>query len=1759
MRKVMASIAILLLLLLSSLPLPSPEGGSEQANAEGQGLRALFDGFHATTGEDVWNMTPWSDVAVPEGFDLLSVLDYSDVGVLINNNSAESRAIGWAFIEARNISSERIFVFNGSNVPTSETINRAAFETHFEGPFRTMLAERGSSSEINFLVTTKGIPLRVSGGNDKASFDQELALIGGSHNASLGQNWWSTHTYGPLAGKSMERFTRSEYGFFLVTRLTGYDVETAIDLIERANQSLGSRGSYVLDLATNRNNSGYKFWNDDLYDANATLINDHNATVLFDETSTFLTNVSDVLGYASWGSNDGSWSQNHLPDSGFEAADSTTSTGRRSWEQNATQAAATEVFGWSWDNGTKRGGQGSMALAVKADCNASSGRDAGGLLGEYFDNQAGVTIPSGAMPTLIDRVPDMVQVEPGLDHNPSSNAYPGLDDRFKTNWGARFSALIDVPWAGNWTFYVNSDDGTELWINGESVVQNHGMHGMVEISGSVNLTEGFHDLWLEFYQGGGPHGLKLSWSTSNLSKTIIPTSALKVAGDWLPSPSSLEHRWAFEDGSGSTANDSHGTANLTLYGMNASNWRTCVDGGCLWFDGVDDYADVDVDDWDGNLTVSQWVWANTSAQPDYASVFAVSNNAGANASFQHASFNGEWRLHNNQTHTFGSIEEQRWMHLVTVYDGGEVRQYFDGVLVNTHQQPAGAINAVERFRLGVNRAGSVHFEGMIDEVMVWSSALEHWEVTALHRTILSTCQPFSASGNGVANLSQTFTLDPDQQGHAWLGLGYGQRIGAAHGAFNLMIEGLDPQGQVLSTNTSTPRTLTEAWATGVFRFRPDANATQLRVTVLVDVTSSSVDGSIHIDDVLLRTIRPSMGWVPGSIAETAVSTGGRSFAWGTSYGQSLVVDLLEDGVSGVKGYVYEPYLTAVGRPSVLFDAYASGYGFAEANAMANLQIGWMGVVVGDPKMAPYADRLHDLAIVAARVDENVTSGTSFTMELVLENHGMSAASGSLVVTDVQGSDLLKQEAVNLSEGNLPGSRTLHQLELAINRSGWVDVQVRYVADEGHPEADTSDNVVVVRFWANAPPTVEDVRCLGDAANRGDSIVCEVDVNDDLGVVGVDLEWSVQPETGNATAWVSTTLGSSDGLTWWTTLAVPTDPQTTPVGSLNLRATAKDASNATGHGQANSVLNITDAPGRWFGPHVQGLDAAGWTGSTTLTGTPQKGLSRVSASEVSVCVDDVDYDATRETPWLEVRNRANEPMASVNVSVRTVASPEGSLHCHGWFVELVPGLPMDDLDLVVLVEESERLRRRFRIGDEAPSVSLSVENLNGSSLESVLANGQERLRVHLLDVDDPAAGAYGDLRLTWPGLSTVVLPLQIPAGSNQAFVDLLSPLSALEDGQLRLEVSLTGAHAATAEATLEIPLRLNGPQVSNAVLCDVNGIAEELRFGQEVWLGASLQSTRPMAEVTAAIEQGGWKSVAPAWRPEDTSAQPNSACASSVPEDGAVWFRLRPDGAFVNGEAGVSLRATDLDGRWSRTVLSLNLRHAPPVLGEPVINATGLAGDPVVLEVPVEDLDGLLEVTCRLLVRGPEGDVVHDDVARLLAESEQRGEVRATWLVGSNANGTHVQELSCVDLDGGSSSLQSNITLVPPLGTTDGQGGGDENEAPEGANVSPMVVVAALLPFAAVLALLSMWQLRRQRRDEVDEGPSFDERLVDSLWEASGLEGSPSPVESSPQLARPDGWTAAQYQAWLEGPIPEGWGDEQWRAFIEEQGPLNVLD
>ena len=1745
-----SSIAFVALLLLSLLPC-SHQTLNEEEPHQNERKNPRFSGFFVDETSDVWNQTPWETVAVTEGFSFESVIDYSDVGVLINNLSEESRTIGWAFVAARNISLDRVFMFNASGTPTGETINRNQFDTYFATPFLEMLQNRTSVSGLNYLVTTKGIPLRVSGGNSKASFDQELSLLGGAYNNSIGTDYWGTHDYGPLAGKAMEPFTRSKYGFFLVTRLTGYTVETALDLIERANQSLGQRGTFVLDLATNRNTSGYQFWNDDLYTANSTLNQSMGLPVHFDEETEFLTNLSNVMGYASWGSNDGDWNKNHLPNSGFDTLDASWQSGSRYWTHSSPTVAPEDAFNWSYQTDVKQGGNGAFEATIRTDCDQDGGKGLQGIYGEYFDND-GVSFSSSSMPSLIERHPDRVQIEPHLNHGASYNAYPGLDDRFKQDWGARFSGLIDIPETGNWTFFINSDDGSELWVNGESLATNYGMHGMRERSGSVSLTEGLHEFRIEFFQGGGPHGLIFSWEGPNTTKATVPSSAFYVARDQAPQPSNLVHHWAFEDGSGNAAVDGGlDAANMTLSGMDNSSWRSCPDGSCLWYDGTNDMAKVNVDDWYGNMTVSQWVWANTTSQPTYASTFAVDDQAGSNLSFQHMISNNKWRLHNNQTRVFGDVIAQRWTHLVTVFDDGDVRQYMDGVLVNTGVYPNGSFNNVDLFKLGVNRAGNSYFEGMIDEVMVWDVALDDDDVTSLRRTIIDNCTSYSGAGNNVASLATTFSIPSHLADHVWNIHVHGQREGEVNGAFRLTVEGTDTTGTVLSSNTSDTKTFTSTWASQTMRMRPHAEASELNIRIEVDIDSVSTVGSLYVDSVVLRAIRPHMDWVNGSIADTAVSTGGRSFNWGTSYGQSLIADLLEDGASGVKGYVYEPYLTAVGLPSVFLPTYASGYNLAESHAAANLYTGWMSVVVGDPKMAPYTNVLHDINLVAVRPVGNVNQGEPVTVEVLVENLGMASSNGTMEIRTVSGNNLLNQSPLHLPAGDVHGSRTTVNLTVVPTTDGLLDLRVRYT--NASPERNYGNNLLSFSMDVNAPPEILDIYCSAPALSRGEYTICSVEVNDDEGATNVTLDWQIIEQNGsvNDSRWSTLFMGALNPMLWETSLVIPTNAS---LGSVALRATVRDANNMTRSTVAENITRVVDAPRTWFGPHVSGVDPPDWNNASALPNRPSVGLYRHQTSLLTACVMDADYDPESPQPlFLTSRGTLG--------ATTFVAQSAADLYCYTAPLTLEIGSDLEDVDLELRDRSgSLLLQRTVRVADQSPEVTIRVETSSGELLDRVVGDGNEQVRILVEDVDDPMTSFIGDLTVQWPGGEPVQLPLDIDGMENNTVIPLEQVQAALEGGELSLSATGRGKHGATASTTLQVPFLLTPPDIVLFEACDQTDVVRNMTFGQIATLVVGISTDRPLQSTTAQLTQSGWainapSTLTPVW---GEAVAPSSCLLTNASMEGVevLYFRLKLDNSLVDGPGKVVFSTVDLDGLVKSRSLELMFQHAPTTF-DSFSFSKATPGSDLYTNLTVGDMDGLDRVVCAFNLYGPDDALLSQSVVPAGPEGVFSNALSFRYpLTVALANTTLNLNITCLDnlqqafslnatveVEGADSCINCDSTqqnLQQPS---------TEGEATDFSLVLPLAVLGSILAVTA-------WAVRRRGRDgdvaawATDEDESFadTEDLFDQQETADVLDNTA--LAERPDIV-PDGWSIEDFHRWLDGPLPEGWTTEQWTHYVQE--------
>ncbi|SMG41898.1 Por secretion system C-terminal sorting domain-containing protein [Marivirga sericea] len=89
-----------------------------------------------------------------------------------------------------------------------------------------------------------------------------------------------------------------------------------------------------------------------------------------------------------------------------------------------------------------------------------------------------------------------------------------------------FEGLVEIPTAGEYTFFTNSDDGSKLYINNQLIVDNDGTHGCQQRSGTVNLPAGLAAIRVPMFENGGGQCLEVRWQGPGISKQYIPDNRL---------------------------------------------------------------------------------------------------------------------------------------------------------------------------------------------------------------------------------------------------------------------------------------------------------------------------------------------------------------------------------------------------------------------------------------------------------------------------------------------------------------------------------------------------------------------------------------------------------------------------------------------------------------------------------------------------------------------------------------------------------------------------------------------------------------------------------------------------------------------------------------------------------------------------------------------------------------------------------------------------------------------------------------------------------------------------------------------------------------------------------------------------------------------------------------------------------------------------------------------------------------------------------
>ena len=198
--------------------------------------------------------------------------------------------------------------------------------------------------------------------------------------------------------------------------------------------------------------------------------------------------------------------------------------------------------------------------------------------------------------------------------------------------------------------------------------------------------------------------------------------------------------WNFDEGSGTTTVDTIGANNGTLLPALGPAWKLgadCVSGGCLSFDGVDDYVDVGnaIDaniDGTNSKTITAWIKPSSIQVGDHIVTKWTMAATGAGWQFNFGTaLKLEFWARNSSATDWNYIANSanfttgKWQHAAVTINAGVIKLYKDGAEISgTYLGSAlDATNALS-VQIGTRRgSGAEFFDGSIDEVRIYNAAL----------------------------------------------------------------------------------------------------------------------------------------------------------------------------------------------------------------------------------------------------------------------------------------------------------------------------------------------------------------------------------------------------------------------------------------------------------------------------------------------------------------------------------------------------------------------------------------------------------------------------------------------------------------------------------------------------------------------------------------------------------------------------------------------------------------------------------------------------------------------------------------------------------------------------------------------------------------------------------------------------------------------------------------------------------------------------
>jgi uncharacterized protein (TIGR03790 family) len=216
--------------------------------------------------------------------------------LVVNGKDPVSRQVGDYYRVRRSVPVKNVCALE---TQAGEEIEWQIYVVQIERPIAACLEKNGLREQVLYIALTMGIPLKIRGGGSRwtaeyASVDSELTLL---YSKMRGAKFPRQGTVpNPFYMKRDSPFSHPRFPIYLVTRLAAYDAATAKAMIDRS-LAARNRGKFIIDASAPQGEGNQ--W---LQTAAMLLPRDR---VILDATARVIYDQKDVIGYASWGSNDG--------------------------------------------------------------------------------------------------------------------------------------------------------------------------------------------------------------------------------------------------------------------------------------------------------------------------------------------------------------------------------------------------------------------------------------------------------------------------------------------------------------------------------------------------------------------------------------------------------------------------------------------------------------------------------------------------------------------------------------------------------------------------------------------------------------------------------------------------------------------------------------------------------------------------------------------------------------------------------------------------------------------------------------------------------------------------------------------------------------------------------------------------------------------------------------------------------------------------------------------------------------------------------------------------------------------------------------------------------------------------------------------------------------------------------------------------------------------------------------------------------------